>query len=481
MAQNPIQGNSLTARILRTMSIFGSIELLSILCAIIRTKLVALWIGAAGVGILSLFNTTISMLASILSLNIRSSAVREISAATADERNLICHTTNRLGIVLGITTTIIVAAISPLLSLSTFGSYDYTWAFLLLSTTMFAAVLSDSRRALLQSLDMLRPLAKMTVFGAVTSTIIAIPLFYFFRLHAIVPVLLIFSFTTMTFLFIPNINLPKIDLPKGKSRQTMKQMLKLGSYLTIASATTLIADYLLRIYLNNFESIETVGLFQAGNTIIRTYIGIIFTAIAVEYFPRLSSIVQRKRATQVVVSHQISVVTWLLMPIIVIFISADELIIRILYSEAFLDILPYVSIAIIGTILRGVSWCVAYIIIARGDGKAYIATEAISAVAMLVFSVIGWNLWGYAGLGIASISEFVLYTIVTACVCRYRYGFSILPRVQILVIVALIVTSIALFAKIIGGWWLPLITILPLLLFVTYRVIHHRKLGRSKA
>ena len=465
--------STITARILKALSIFGSIEMLTILCAVIRTKLVALWIGAAGVGVISLYNSTLDMLRSMLLPDVRQSSVREIATAPADKRAAICLATRRLGILVGAVAAILVAALSPVLSRITFGSDEYTWGFAVLSLTIFMNAVADARRAIFQGLERLKTLAKVSVGAAVVATATAIPLFYFFRMQAIVPVLLVFSLTTVLFMLSPSIPKPAVRPPKEEVRRIMRSTLKLGTYLTAAVATTFIADYLLRVYLNTSESLSTVGLFQAGNTIVKTYIGVIFTAIAMEYYPRLSANIKRTSFSQTVVAHQVSIVTWILMPVIVIFICADRLVVRLLYTESFLAVLPYISIAIIGTILRGASWCMAFVILAKGDGKAYILTEAVSAVAILALSIPAWHLWGFAGLGAAYVAQYLIYTLITSAVCRRRYGISLPTSIIRLILLALAVTAATLVLKLTFNWWLPLLLILPWLIPLTLK--HLRK------
>lgn len=44
-----------TAKVIKAMGIFGGVQSLQILCSVIRTKLVAVWIGPAGVGLIALY------------------------------------------------------------------------------------------------------------------------------------------------------------------------------------------------------------------------------------------------------------------------------------------------------------------------------------------------------------------------------------------------------------------------------------------
>lgn len=436
---------SLTAKFMKALGVFGSLEVLKVLCAVVRTKLVALWIGTAGVGIISLYNATLDMIKSVALLNLRQTSVPAIAGAEESERVHICRYVDLLGLIIGIISTIIVIVLSPFLSLVTFDSYDYSWGFALLAPTMLAAGIGDARGAILQGLGRLRTLALASLYSVLASTAVAIPLFYFFRMAAIVPVLIVFPvFTALFLFFVPGSGVKFPPHDKALFRATVRSLVRIGSYLTVGIAVGFIADYVLRVYLSRHGGVDTVGLFQSGYTIVKSYVGIFFTAITMEFFPRLSATIKRRKYTSVIVAHEISVALWVLMPVVVLFILFNDIIVKLLYTSAFLDVVPYISVAIIGTLLRAVSWCFSYVIVAKGDGKVYIFTESISAVSLLVFSYIGWTYGGFAGLGCAYVAQFVMFTIATWAVCRYRYGLRMPASVWRLTAFTLAVSGAAL-------------------------------------
>ena len=80
--------NSLTSKVLKALSLFTGIECLNMLCAVVRTKLIALWIGTAGVGIISLLNSNLELLRSILFLNLNQSAVQKIASAKGNDQSI---------------------------------------------------------------------------------------------------------------------------------------------------------------------------------------------------------------------------------------------------------------------------------------------------------------------------------------------------------------------------------------------------------
>ena len=48
--------------IVKTMGVFSGVQVISILVSVVRTKLVAIWIGAVGVGLFGVFNTVLDLL-----------------------------------------------------------------------------------------------------------------------------------------------------------------------------------------------------------------------------------------------------------------------------------------------------------------------------------------------------------------------------------------------------------------------------------
>ncbi len=152
--------SSLTRHVLKALGIFGSLDGLNMLCAVVRTKLMALWVGAAGVGMITLLNSTLELMRTMTMFNLKQGGVREIASAPGTERPVVCHAVNRLGIWLGLAGMTIVALLSPLLSMAAFNSYDYTWAFALLSVSMAASSVAEARKTILQAMGRLKELAK---------------------------------------------------------------------------------------------------------------------------------------------------------------------------------------------------------------------------------------------------------------------------------------------------------------------------------
>ena len=242
---------TLTARILKAMSVFGSVQVLALLCSVVRTKLVAFWIGPAGVGIITLYNSTMEMLYTTGQLNLRQSAVRDISAVAGRPAAAarVIAVLRRLMYFLGLAGMVLVAALSPLLSRWTFGDASHTWAFIVLSVIMFCMSVSAGEYAVMQGLDRLRVLARCNLYSSVTASLAAIPLFYFFREKAIVPAVVLFSITSYLFTRIARKGLtpglpPSPHLRLAEALREGRGMISLGLYMTVSSFVSLLPIYL---------------------------------------------------------------------------------------------------------------------------------------------------------------------------------------------------------------------------------------------
>lgn len=410
-----------TRRVLKALSIFSGVQSLNIIVAVVRTKLVALWIGPAGVGVLGLYNWLVQLITTATQFNIGQSAVRTISqTSTNDGRIHVAALVRHIGLALGVAGAIITIVLSPWLSTLNFGDTSHTAAFIALASIFPLAGVATAESALMQGFERLRNLAKASVTAAVVATAIAVPLYYFFRLQAIVPVLILFAlFNCLASLFY---GVRGYSFGGLKLREALRQgmpMLKLGIYLTAGSFGTLASTYLFMVFLNRQYDESIVGLFNAGSTMLNSYVGIIFTAIALEFYPRLARFSSSPRRASLVINHECKVVLWILCPVIVAVIVFGSLVMKILYSVNFEPALPFLVIGIAGMAFKSPSWCLAYYIITSGAGRIYMFVELASSIIMLVLYLWLFPVYGFAGLGVAYVLWYFLYFLIVLAVCRH--------------------------------------------------------------
>ncbi len=459
-----------TRAILKAMGIFGGVRALTILCALVRNKLIAIWIGPMGVGMVALFNSLLELINSTARLNIDQSAVRDIASKNASQAARTAVAVKRWAIGLGLMGSIAVCALSPLLSTWSFGNTDQWWAFCVLSVLSLCYAYTTAVNAVLQGLHQLATFARVGIITAILGIVFSVPIIYFLRENSIVWVIL--SYGLASFIGI-RCNMPKIE----PVAQTWKEswaigagFIRLGFMMTIALLLGQLFNYLFVLYINKYASTETLGLYQSAYTIINNYVGILFTGIWVEYFPRISALSHSPRRMSISVSHQIYTTSLILMPVVAIFVAADRLIVQVLYNSSFFAVLPFLTIGILSVIPRYVSWCVAYTILAKGDGKIYLVSETLSGFLGLVLNIAGYSFYGFAGLGVSYVIWYTTYIVIVVLINRYRYGVLINRRVWRLVSITAGVGVAAVIGKIALGWWCPLVLGLAIAPFAVRRL-----------
>lgn len=467
-----------TRRILKALSIFGGVQVLQILCSVVRTKLVALWMGPMGVGLIAIYASTMDFVSQTSQLNLRQSAVRDLSMCKDHPVRLAdtVAVVRRIAIALGLAGMLLVAAASPLLGWFSFGDSHHWLPFLLLSPLLFLASAATGEWAVMQGRDQFKRLANSTLYASVASTAIALPIFYFFRIEGIVPVLVLFQLCNCLFaLYFGGRDLPRVRIGLREAWRKGRGMLSLGMYMTVSSAVTLLASYVFIVYLNRCHSQETVGFYQAGYTIVNSYVGLIFTSIAMEYFPRLSAISSHRVRTEVIVSHEIKIALWVLLPVIICFVCAKGLIVDILYSGSFDAVVPYIGIAITGVAMRAVSWCMAFTMLARADGRIYVLTELGSALVYLALNIPLYEAYGFAGLGVAYVLWYSIYTAICYAVYRYRYGLRLRPGIAGLMALITCAGFAAYGLDALAGPWWTAIIMLPPASYAAFKAVTNRR------
>lgn len=455
------RGVSLSRRIVKAMGVFGGVQVLTMLFSLIRIKLLAIFVGPAGVGLLGILNSTLDMTYSATSLSLRNSSVRDI-AAEGDERHRrsIIAVLRRWSLLVGALGLLVVLVASPLFSLSAFKSTAYTWAFLAVAVVMMFNALADGEKAVLQGTGQLRYLASSQVWGAALGLAACIPLFYFLKDDGIVPAVIACSaLAALAMWCYGRKAVPyslRADVPWRDTWRVGRSFVKLGFFMMLSTFMGFLANYLFVMWLTHSGGVNTVGLYQAGYTIVDKYAGLIFTAMAVEYYPRLACVVADKLKAAEYVSRQIGVTMVVMLPVVVIMMLLASPIVAILYSEKFMAAVPLVVIALSGSLFRVVSWSMAYYILARGSGKLYFVTETLSAIATLVVNIAGYHYGGLAGLGYAYVGGQIAYVIITFVCCRFYYQLRLGGKVWLVTAVALAASGAVMWAVTAGAWWLAI-------------------------
>lgn len=428
--QNTKETTTAYRNIFKATSLFGGVQIYQILIGIIKSKFIAVLLGPAGMGIQGLYTSATSLIQGLTSMGLSSSAVRDVSEAngTGDKHkvNLIVTVLRRLVWITGLLGMIVTIAFSPLLSKSSFGNYNYTIQFIILSVVLLLNQLSAGQQVVLQGMRQLKYLAKSTAIGATIGLLVSVPIYYLYGVKGIVPTIILASLTTLilTWYFSKKVKIEKINITTKIAIKEGKNMMKLGIAMTINGILVFGASYIIRSFIRYEGGVDEVGLFTAGFTIVNVYVGMIFSAMGTDFYPRLATVNKDNEECRNILNQQLEVANLLLFPMIICFLIFMPIIIKLLYSQKFIGANSFMIWAIIGMLFKVLGWALSYLVLAKGNARLFVINEVSYDIYMLIFSLIGYYLFGLKGLGIASTISFFFYFCQYYYTTKLKYKFS---------------------------------------------------------
>ena len=442
--------NSYT-NILKRLSAFGGVQIFNILLSLLRGKFVALFLGPAGMGVASLYTSSLSPLQQFCGLGLNLAVVKEIAANKDKETSLrrVMRVALRLLIFTSLLGTVVTLTTASVWSKFSFGNLNHTSAYLWLSIFVGLSIAGAGLLALLQGLGEVKRLSKATLVGGLSGLVFGVPLYYFFGQQGIVPAMIALALSMFLFYYISfrkvsrHILRPAVGEESSKEdRKLIKALLSMGFILLVGSLAGQLITYLINLYIRIYGSLDDIGLFQGANSITNQYVGMIMSALALDYFPRLSAVCKDNREMRKIVNRQTEIVMLVATPLIILLILTAPLVIRLLLTEQFLSILPLIRWMGLGMLIQALAFPLGYIYVAKDDRKAYIWMECVWAnICWLACSVIFYHIFGLLGLGISLVARGFIDIIINYFVCRKRYSFSYsreaLPAVLISLLMAL--------------------------------------------
>ena len=414
--------------ILKYTGIFGGVQGLNVLIGLVRTKLVALLLGPSGMGLASLFNTTVGFISQATNLGLPISAVRQISELyDQGDRDALEHFVKVIrgwSLLTALAGMLVCVAIGPFLSQTTFAWGDHSLHFMLLSPAVGMMAITGGETAILKGMRRLGSIAIIQVLAVVAALVISVPVYYVFGESGIVPVIVMMAFATMVLTLRQSLKLIPLQLrgAKGMLGEGM-EMVRLGVAFTLAAVIGTASEMLIRSYLNVTGDLDVLGLYNAGYMLTITYAGMVFSAMEADYYPRLSAVQHDIEATNETVNRQMKVSLLLISPLLAALIIALPLLVPMLFSPQFNPVVGMAQVAALAMYMKVLTLPVAYITLARGYSLSYLFLETCYFVVFVGLIIVGYQHWGLFGTGLAiTLAHVFEYGLVNGYAYK-KYGY----------------------------------------------------------
>lgn len=417
---------SLYRQILKGTAVFGGTQMLTMLTNIVKGKFVALILSEYGMGLSALMQSALNPMQQLFSMGLPSSVVKDIAAEQdAMQRAAVVKAFRRVLLLLAVLGMLTMFIGASAFSMGTFGNTDYTSWFVAMSVALFFFILAGGETAVLQGCRRLKEYAVCNIAAALCGLLIGVPLYYFYGVGGIVPSMVILSFSMFLTarIFTRRIGLPAVVQSLGESVRLSRGMLLLGFAMMLSGLTGALTLYLINTFIRKNGGVSDVGLYQAACSITLQATALVFTAMAADYYPHLSSLTERKSDLLRLVRSEAEVVVCVMAPVISLLIVLSPVVVEVLLTTKFNPIVPLIRLIALSFWGRALCFPLDYVCMARGDRRFFFWTQGVwSNVKTLLLSVGAYWLWGLNGLGYAALAGAVIDIAVSLTLNHWRYG-----------------------------------------------------------
>ncbi len=419
------------ARILTSTSVIGGASVLNILIGLVRTKVVALLLGPAGVGLVGLLTALLSAAATVVQMGVTTVGTRQIAEAHAAEDGQKLAVARR-ALVLATVMLAAVGALGVWLLRDVLARYalrnpaladEVAW----IAVGVALSVLAMGQTALLQGLRRIRAMAALQVVGGLATTAVGLPLVLAFGERAIPAFVVLVPLTSFLLgrWFVSRIPSPgEVQVRLPQLRAQWRVFLTLGLPMMGAGVAFTFANLWIQSEVKAQLGMAALGWFVAANTIAMQYVGLVLGAMAADYYPRLTGVIGDRQATRRLVNQQTEIALLLAGALVIAMFALAPWVIRLLYAPEFAPAAAVLRWQAAGTLLKVMSWPLGFILLAAGKGRTFFLSEVATLVLMAGATTLLLPRFGLEGAGQAYFLAYLFYLPMVLALAVRRIAFA---------------------------------------------------------
>ena len=444
-------------------------KVFSFLIGIIRTKLIALFLGVTGTGIVNQLQMTINEISAFTLTSLPEGMVKLIAQQNSIKIDIektmsIIKTYLLMLLPITILVTVLGYVFASEMTLYIFGDIQYKLYFQIGFIALPVSILSTTSYAMLNAHKEIKSLALAEIAIIFLNLILFIPLIYFFRITGgVVYVTLSFivTFSCYTYFLRKNV-FKKLRFTflafKNAifSKEYFKVLIGFVSFGLIGGTYYIFTEITMRAIVVSELGIDKLGIYAPITAWAGLFVGFIFPALRTYLFPRLS---EAKSNTEInaLLNDVFRLMTFVTLPFVIIGISARNYIIPLFYSQEFMEAsiyLPFHFAAILLTV-----WINPFeqVFAPTGRLRIYllfgIIGESIS-LGLVYFLVPRFGLYGYlAKFTIAPFLALLVYFIYFTFEIKFRLkkeNIMIILYSIISVILLLLIRNLDIYLQMLG-------------------------------
>lgn len=414
------------ARILRSSALMGGAQAVTLAMAFLRSKLIAVLIGPAGIGLMGVFNAFNANLATIAGWGLGTSAVRTVAGAGEGERDRKAAAVRSFGRRLAWAGLLGVLVLFLPVGALTFRNQDYALELFIAGLAVPCVVATGMWSALLQAGGHVGSMARTQAASSVVGLLLGLPFIYCCGSVGVALSILLAALATayVTWRAASRLSPPTSAEPAPGD---LRELAHLGVALQIGAVLGAVSTYVVRVLILRSHGddlaagLADAGYYQAAFAVTGSLPGVIFGATSSDFYPRVAAARDEDEARQIT-EKQIQASLLLATPFLTALIALGPWAMRFLYADGFEPAVPLLVWFAWAIFCNLLGWPLGFWVVARRSKRTVALFQALLSISMLLLAAFLVPAWGVKGAAIAFFGGALTYALVLLAMTRWVSG-----------------------------------------------------------
>jgi O-antigen/teichoic acid export membrane protein len=296
----------------------------------------------------------------------------------------------------------------------------------LVGVAIMFVLLGRAQVSVLQGFRRIGDLGRVTIFSALLGTFVGLIAVWMLGQEGLIWFVVAQPLAMIVIALRYTRRLPKADTPRptvGQIWDRWKPMAKLGAAFMLGGLATAATLLVVRSLVTQELGLDAAGYFAAAWGITMTYVGFLLSAMAADYFPRLTEVIDDKPAATRLMNDQAQLGLAIGGPVLLLLIGLAPWVITLMYSAEFAPAVSLLQWQTVGNVFKLASWALAFSIVAAARSKTFLFMELSFNV---IFLGLVWLLLPVIGLlvtAVAFLAGYIVYFCTVYGLVHRLQGF----------------------------------------------------------
>lgn len=376
---------------IRSALLISSSHLAKILVGFLLLKLIALYLGAEGLGVLGHFMSAVTIVTLLAGGGVVNGVVKFVAEYRCQPRKMLFFISAAAfySFAFCVAALVLGVVFSKAISIFLFGSDDFYWVVMILAVAQLGFAFINLVTGVCNGLGDTKSFAIIQVIGS----LLALPLAWFLIVHygvagaaiAIVAVFFMGIFPAL-YLFFNSSFIGRITFTVV-TRADLKKLSAFTVMLVASALTFPLVEMAVREFLIRNSGYVEAGLWQASIKLSAAYLGFFGVFLAYYFVPLISPVIDKKVIGQHVRRFMLLVMLIFLIGASVLY-AGRVFFIPLLLSSDFLALESLIVYQLVGDFFKISAYVVGFVAVAKAATKLYVAAEIAQCVLFMLFGIL---------------------------------------------------------------------------------------------